>query len=61
MKHDDVIAQLETVSEMLADRALDVLREAAAAGAATRPEEERRLTQARRAIEKAVGVLRTIT
>lgn len=60
MKHDDVIAQLETVSEMLADRALDVLREAAAAGATTRPEEERRLTQARRAIEKAVGVLRTI-
>jgi hypothetical protein len=61
MNHDDVIAQLETVSETLSDRALVVLRDASAAGATSRPEEERRLTQARRAIEKAVGILRTIS
>ena len=58
MNNDDLIAQLETVSEVLADRALDVLREASAGGATSRPESERQLTQARRAVEKAVAILR---
>jgi hypothetical protein len=58
MDNDDLIGQLESVSELLADRALDVLREASAAGATTRPEAERQLTQARRAVEKAVAILK---
>lgn len=58
MNNDDLIAQLESVSEILADRALDVLREASAGGATSRPEAERQLTQARRAVEKAVAILR---
>ena len=58
MNNDDLIAQLDTVSEVLADRALDVLREASASGAPSRPEAERQLTQARRAVEKAAAILR---
>lgn len=58
MDNDDLIGQLESVSELLADRALDVLREASAAGATTRPDAERQLTQARRAVEKAVAILK---
>lgn len=58
MDNEDLIGQLESVSELLADRALDVLREASAAGATTRPEAERQLTQARRAVEKAVAILK---
>jgi hypothetical protein len=51
------VSNLQTVSEDLADKALDALKEAHRAGEAKRPEMERQLTQARRAIEKAIGVL----
>jgi hypothetical protein len=54
---DDLIARLRSVSEDLADRAIAVLSEASRARATTRPEEERALTQARRAVEKAIAVL----
>lgn len=62
--HDDLADRLETIAEELAERAIDVLREAIGeqrslgAGRGARPEEERRLTQARRAVEKAIAVLR---
>jgi hypothetical protein len=58
---DDIQSRLEAISEELADLALVQLREAvdggdsdAAAGAAA---EERRLTRARRAVDKAAGLL----
>jgi hypothetical protein len=53
----DLVARLEAIAEELADRAIAVLREAVAAGATARPEEERRLTRARRAVEKAASIL----
>ena len=54
---DDLIARLRSVSEDLADRAISVLSEATRAGETKRPEEERAITQARRAVEKAISIL----
>ena len=54
---DDMISRLESISEELADKALDALKSAHREGAVKRPETERQLTTARRAIEKAIGVL----
>ena len=54
---DDLIERLRSVSEDLADRAIAVLSAASRAGETRRPDAERALTQARRAIEKAIGVL----
>ena len=54
---EQIIDQLKTISDQLADRALSVLKEAHAAGESKRPEAERTLTQARRAVEKAIGLL----
>ena len=55
--NDEIIQQLRNISENLSDRALTVLKEAHALGESKRPEIERTLTQARRAIEKAIGLL----
>jgi len=55
--NDEIIQQLRNISETLGDRALTVLKEAHALGESKRPEIERTLTQARRAIEKAIGLL----
>lgn len=54
---DDLIARLRSVSDDLADRAISVLSDASRAGETKRPDEERVLTQARRAVEKAIAVL----
>ena len=54
---EQIIDQLKTISDQLADRALSVLKEAHAAGESKRPETERTLTQARRAVEKAISLL----
>lgn len=59
---DDVTAKLEGIAERLADLALDHLRQAAenpddAAERARLLAEERRITRARRAVEKAVALL----
>jgi len=54
---NDMISRLESISEQLADKALDALKSAHREGAVKRPETERQLTTARRAIEKAIGVL----
>jgi uncharacterized Ntn-hydrolase superfamily protein len=54
---NDMISRLESISEELADMALDALKSAHREGAVKRPETERQLTTARRAIEKAIGVL----
>ncbi|MFM7880043.1 MAG: hypothetical protein ACKO93_05335 [Acidimicrobiaceae bacterium] len=54
---EQIIDQLKTISDQLADQALSVLKEAHAAGESKRPEAERTLTQARRAVEKAISLL----
>lgn len=54
---DDLVAQLHSISEELADKALDALKQAHRAGESKRPEVERTLTQARRAVEKALNLL----
>jgi hypothetical protein len=52
----DIAATLQAVVDDLDDRAFTLLREASAAGAG-RPADDKRLTQARRAIEKAIRLL----
>ena len=56
-EHDDLAERLEAVVADLDERSFDMLREASARGGG-RPAEDRRLTQARRAIEKAIHLLR---
>jgi hypothetical protein len=48
---------LQVIADELADLALDRLREAVDAGATAAPAQERRLTRARRAVEKAAALL----
>lgn len=55
---DDVRRRLESISEELADLAIERLRESIDAGGRELPVDERRLTRARRAVEKAVAILR---
>jgi hypothetical protein len=55
---DDIRQRLEAISEELADLALERLRESIDAGGSELPVDERRLTRARRAVERAVGILR---
>lgn len=55
---DDIRGRLEAISEELADLAIVRLRESIDAGGKELPIDERRLTRARRAVEKAIGILR---
>ena len=52
--------RLEAIGAELDDIAFDRLREAVAEGELARPADDRKLMQARRAIEKAAGVLRQL-
>jgi hypothetical protein len=54
---DDIRKRLEAISEELADLAIERLRESIDAGGNELPVDERRLTRARRAVEKAIGLL----
>jgi hypothetical protein len=54
---DDIRARLESISEELADLAIVRLRESIDAGGKELPIDERRLTRARRAVEKAINIL----
>jgi hypothetical protein len=54
---DDIRARLEAIAEELSDLAIARLRESIDAGGSELPVDERRLTRARRAVEKAVGLL----
>lgn len=55
---DDIRQRLETISEELADLALVRLRESIDAGGHELPVDEKRLTRARRAVDKAASILR---
>jgi hypothetical protein len=53
----DIRRRLEAISEELADLAMERLRESIDNGGTELPVDERRLTRARRAVEKAAGIL----
>ena len=55
-RHDDLVARLEAVVADLDERSFERLREAAREGIG-RPAEDKRLVQARRAVEKAIRLL----
>ena len=55
--HADLVAKLESVVADLDERMFDMLREASSRGEA-RPAADKRLSQARRAVEKAIHLLR---
>ena len=54
---DHIRERLEVIAEELADLAIIRLRESIDAGGDELPVDERRLTRARRAVEKAIGLL----
>ena len=55
---DDIRERLEAIAEELADLAIQRLRDSIDAGGHELPVDERRLTRARRAVEKAANLLR---
>ena len=55
-----ITAELEQLSNDLSDVAMSLLAEAIREGAESRPPEEKKITQARRAIEKAAQHLRSV-
>lgn len=55
---DQIRARLETIAEELADLAISRLLESIDAGGTEYPIDEKRLTRARRAVEKAITILR---
>lgn len=57
---ESLLERLRGVSEELADLALSELKVAHLEGQSRRPESEKALTQARRAVEKAISVLSRI-
>lgn len=54
---DELRTRLETIAEELADLAITRLRESIDAGGHELPVDEKRLTRARRAVEKAIVLL----
>jgi len=54
----DIRERLDQIAEELADLAIVRLRESIDAGGHELPVDERRLTRARRAVEKAANILR---
>ncbi len=54
---EDIRSRLEAISEELAELALARLRDSIDAGGTELPVDERRITRARRAVEKAANLL----
>ena len=54
---EDIRGRLEVIAEELADLAIIRLRESIDAGGTELPVDEKRLTRARRAVEKAIHIL----
>ena len=56
-KRHDISERLSAIAEELAELALESLRDSIEAGATKVSQDEKRLTQARRAVEKAAHLL----
>lgn len=54
---DDIRSRLEVISEELADLSIQRLKESIDAGGNELPVDEKRIARARRAVEKAIGIL----
>jgi hypothetical protein len=54
---NDIIERLRSASDDLSDRAIRILSDASRSGETRRPDTERTITQARRAVEKAIFLL----
>jgi hypothetical protein len=59
-EYSGLVERLESIAADLDEMAFDRLREAVADGELARPPDDKKLMQARRAIEKAAGVLRQL-
>lgn len=59
-EYSGLIERLESVAADLDEVAFDRLREAVADGEVSRPPDDKKLMQARRAIEKATAILRQL-
>jgi len=55
---DQIRGRLQAISDELADLSIERLQESIDAGGTELPVDEKRLTRARRAVEKAIGILR---
>ncbi len=55
-----IVDRLDAIVAHLDELAFDRLREASADGATSRPQSDKTLTQARRAVEKAAHLLRSL-
>ncbi len=53
-KLEDIISRLETIAEELNDYSMRILSDAIEAGETSRPPLEKQVSQARRAVEKAL-------
>ncbi|MBG7603911.1 MAG: hypothetical protein IZT58_04635 [Actinobacteria bacterium] len=58
--YDQLVDRLESIATDLDEMAFDQLREAVADGEVARPASDKKLMQARRAIEKAAVILRQL-
>jgi hypothetical protein len=59
-RYQELTERLEAIGNELDELAFDLLQQAVADGATERPAADRTLTQARRAVEKAAGLLRQL-
>jgi hypothetical protein len=59
-QYGELAGRLRDIAGELDDVALEVLNRAVADGATSRPVEDKALTQARRAVEKAAGLLESL-
>lgn len=57
---EEIISDLERASEALNDAAMSLISEAIRNGEKDRPPLEKKLSQARRAVEKALFILRSV-
>jgi hypothetical protein len=59
-RYQELAERLEAIGVELDELSFDLLQQAVADGATQRPVADRTLTQARRAVEKAAGLLRRL-
>ena len=59
-RYEELAERLEAIGAELDELSFDLLQQAVADGAAQRPPADKTLTQARRAVEKAAGLLRQL-
>jgi len=60
MSYQDIADRLREIGSELDDASFALLHDAAADGATARPDADRILTQARRAVEKAIALLERV-